>query len=48
MTNEDKEDFKNSAKCWICNNDYIDDLKVGDHCHNKKALHIGNVISILN
>ena len=48
MTNKDKEDFKNSTKCWICNNDYIDDLKVRDHCHNIKALHIGNVISILN
>ena len=24
MTKEDHEDFKNSAKCWICDNDYID------------------------
>ena len=31
---EDSEDFKNSTKCWICNNDYIDnDIKVRDHCH---------------
>ena len=34
MTNEDNEDFKNSSKCWICDNDYIDnDVKVRDHCH---------------
>ena len=36
---------KNSAKCWICDNDYVDnDVKVRDHCHipgkyNIKALH---------
>ena len=34
MTKEDNEDFKNSTKCWICDNDYIDnDFKVRDHCH---------------
>ena len=34
MTKEDNKDFKNSTKCWICNNDYIDtDVKVRDHCH---------------
>ena len=34
MTKEDNEDFENSAKCWICDNDYIDnDVKVRDHCH---------------
>ena len=34
MNKEDNEDFKNSIKCWICNNDYIDsDVKVRDHCH---------------
>ena len=34
MTKEDNEDFKNSTKCWICDNDYIDnDVKVRDHCH---------------
>ena len=31
-TKEDNEDFKGSAKCWICDNDYIDtkvfDIKV--------------------
>ena len=34
MTKEDNVDFKNSTKCWICENDYIDtDVKVRDHCH---------------
>ena len=34
MTKRDKEDFKNSSKCWICDNRYIDtDAKVRDHCH---------------
>ena len=33
MTKNDNEDFKNSTKCWICDNDYIDnDVKVSDHC----------------
>ena len=33
MTKEDNEDFKNSAKSWICGNDYVDnDVKVRDHC----------------
>ena len=34
MTNGENENFKNSTKCSICNNDYIDsDVKVRDHCH---------------
>ena len=34
MTKEDNEDFTNSTKCWICENDYVDnDVKVRDHCH---------------
>ena len=34
MTKEDDEDFKNCAKFWICDNNYIDtDAKVRDHCH---------------
>ena len=34
MTKEDSEDFKNSTKCWICDNGYIDkDVKLRDHCH---------------
>ena len=29
MTKEDNEDFKNFTKCWICDNDYIEnDVKV--------------------
>ena len=24
MTKEDNKDFKNSIKCWICDNDYVD------------------------
>ena len=28
------EDLKNSTKCWIFVNDYVDnDVKVRDHCH---------------
>ena len=34
ITEEDNEDFKNSIKCWICDNGFIDnDVKVRDHCH---------------
>ena len=33
MTKEDNENFKNSTKCWICDNDYVDDVKRRDHCH---------------
>ena len=34
MTRKDNEDFKNSTKCWISDNDYVDnDVKVRDHCH---------------
>ena len=45
MTKEDNEDFENSTKCWICDNDYIDtDVKVRDHCHitgkYREVLHI--------
>ena len=33
MTKGDNENFKNSSKCWICDNDYIvTDVKVRD-CH---------------
>ena len=33
ITGEDN-DFKNSDKCWVCDNDYVDnDVKVRDHCH---------------
>ena len=34
MTKEENEDFENSTKCWIYNNDYADnDVKVRDYCH---------------
>ena len=51
MTKEDNENFKNSTKCWICDNDYVDnDVKVRDHCHvtGVEVLHIEIAISILN
>ena len=48
MTREDNEDFKNSTKCWICDNDFVDnDVKVRDRCHII-ALHIGIIIWILS
>ena len=32
-----KDDFKNSSKCWNCDNIYVyDDVKVTDHCHITK------------
>ena len=34
VTKEDNKDFKNSTKCWICGNYYVDnDVKVRDYCH---------------
>ena len=34
MSKGDNEDFKNFTKCWICDNDYVDNnVKVRDHCH---------------
>ena len=31
---EDNENFKNSTKCWICDNDYVDNhVKASGHCH---------------
>ena len=34
MTKENNENFKNSTKRQICDNDYTDkDFKVRDHCH---------------
>ena len=30
----DNEGFKNSTKCWVCDNNYVDnDIKVRDCCH---------------
>ena len=34
IAKEGNEDSKNSNKCWICDDDYIDnDVKVRDHSH---------------
>ena len=34
MTKNNNEDFKNSTKCWICDNDYDHvHVKLRDHCH---------------
>ena len=34
ITKEDNKDFENSTKCWIYDNDYVDnDVKIRDHCH---------------
>ena len=34
MTKEDNKGFKNSTKCWICHNDYVENnFKVRDHRH---------------
>ena len=34
VTKKDNEDFQNSTKCWICDDDYGEvDVKVRDHCH---------------
>ena len=34
MTQEDNKDFEKSTKCWICDNDSIDNnVQVRDHCH---------------
>ena len=39
FTDEDKKDYKKATKCWICKEDFDDDVdlcnndKVRDHCH---------------
>ena len=34
ITKGDNENLEKSTKCWISNNDYVDnDVKVRDHCH---------------
>ena len=57
MTKKDDEDFENSNKCWICNNDSKadGDVKVRDNCYvpgkylvMSQSLHIETVISTLN
>ena len=52
MMKEDNVNFKNSIKCWICDNDYVDNnVKARDHCHiteKYRCSAIEIVISILN
>ena len=52
MTKNNNEDFKNSTKCWICDNGQIGgNVKVRDNYYiigKKEALHIKIVISRLN
>ena len=37
MTTKNNEGFENSTKCWICDNDYVDnDVEIRDHCHIEK------------
>ena len=34
MAKEGNQNFKNSTKCWICQNDYVDKyVKIRYHCH---------------
>ena len=49
MTKKNKEDFENSTKCWIFDNNYVDgDVKVRDDFHiTGKVLLIETVISML-
>ena len=30
---KEKEQFNKATKCWICNGEFEDDVKVRDHCH---------------
>ena len=52
IVKKDNEDFENSTKWCICDNDYIDnDVKLRDHfisLENIRVLHIEIVISMLN
>ena len=34
MNKKDNKNFNNSAKCWICDNEYFDgNVKERGHCH---------------
>ena len=52
MTRKDNEDFKNSAKCWICDDDYVyGDVKIKRNylsLDNIGTLYTEIVISTLN
>ena len=47
MTKEDKENFKNSTKWWIYDNDYIDKVTITLHkpaCIGTSILHLSKVL----
>ena len=47
-TKKDDKNFERSAKCWICDNAFVEnDVKVRDHCHvtGMVVLHRETVIS---
>ena len=44
ITKEDNENFKNSTKCWTCDNYYVDNYVR----ENIEALHVEIVIPVLN
>ena len=48
MTKKDNEDFENSTKCSICDNDYIDGKSKKSLSYHWKVLLIEIVISMLN
>ena len=54
ITKDDNNNFNDSTKCWVCDNDYVNkDVKVRDHCHvngkYRRSVHRDcNVISIIN
>ena len=49
ITKKDHEDFENSTKCSICDNDYIDnDVKVRDHCQITRKYRDCNINVKLN
>ena len=33
ITEEDQDIFDNATRCWVCNNGFVGDDKVRDHCH---------------
>ena len=34
ITKDSNNNFNNSTKCWVCDNDYVNNgVKVRDHCH---------------
>ena len=51
MNKEENKKIKNSTKCWICDNDYMDDdVKVRDNCNitgkNRVCAHRGCNINV--